>query len=80
MKARWIDAVRVGGAGAQAVQVLDGAAADGRAGGGDRLCCGVRTGQTDDLMPRSEQFWDDGRADEPGRPGDETRMSYLQSS
>ena len=73
------DAVGLGGATAQAVEVLEVApqhlgAGVGQGGGG-----GVGTGEAHDLVPGSAQFRDDGGADEAGPAGDEeTHGTNLQ--
>jgi AcrR family transcriptional regulator len=70
-------AVRFGRAGAQAVQVGQGAAV--YLGTRGRYRCGglVRAGQAGDVVPRFEQLPDDGGADEPGRAGHENTHDAL---
>ncbi len=65
------DPVRCGGATAQAVEVVEGAAKGGRAGGGDRRLTGVRARQAGDLVAGVEQIADNGRADEARCSGKE---------
>ena len=57
------DAVGLLRAGAQAVEVVEGAAMDLGAGGGDGFGRGVRTGEAEDLVAGLDQLGDDGGAD-----------------
>jgi len=57
------DAVRVGGAAAQPVEVVQIAAADLRAERGDGLRGGIGAGEADDLVAVGEKFRDDGGGD-----------------
>ena len=65
------DAVGLGGCLAQAVEVVQVAAADLGAGRRERGRRAVGTGQADDLMPGPQQLGDDRGADVSGRTGDE---------
>jgi hypothetical protein len=66
---------------AQAVEVLERAAMDLRAGRLDRGGRGVGAGQPDDLMAGADQLGDDGGTDEAGRTGDKnTRGRTALSS
>src|SRR5215469_17089784 len=63
----------IGGRGGlpEAVKVVKAAPAHVGAGRRQRGGGLIRAGQADDLMSSVEQFGDEGRADVPGRPGDE---------
>ena len=65
------DAVRRGRAGAQAVEVVEGAAMHLGPGGGEGGGRGIGAGEPDDLMARADELGDDGGADPAGRAGDE---------
>jgi hypothetical protein len=71
VKAAWITPFGRGGAGAQAGEVIERAAAGGRAGLGQRLGRGLRPGEAGDLVSRVLQLADDGGTDESGRAGNE---------
>ena len=64
------DSVSRCGAGAQAVEILKGAAVHGDPGGGQRFGRGVRTCESDDLMARADELGNDGGTDEAGSAGD----------
>jgi hypothetical protein len=64
-------ALGVGGAGPQAVQVVEAAADALRAGGGESGGRSVGAGQPDDGVTGGQQLGDDGRADPAGCTGDE---------
>src|SRR6185503_8248009 len=64
-------AVRGGGAGAQALGVLEIAAVDLGPGGRERGGGAVGAGEADDLVARADELGNDGRTDEAGRAGDE---------
>ena len=70
---------RVGvlGAGADAVEVVEVAAADADALRLERRGGGVGPGQPGDLVTGGEQFVDDGGADPPGRSGDENAHDVI---
>jgi hypothetical protein len=73
------DAVGRGGAGAQAGEVVEGAAV--HFGAGRRQCCGgrVRAGKADDLMPGVEEFADNRRSDvSRGAGHKDTHQEILQ--
>lgn len=65
------DAVRVGGGGAEHVEVVQAAAAHLGAGRGDRGGSDVRASQTDHLVTGLEQLGDGGGADPATGAGDE---------
>ena len=71
------DAVGRRGARAQAVEVVEVAALDLGAGGLDGGGRRVRAGEADDLVARSDELGDDGRADETGCAGDENTHEAL---
>ncbi len=64
-------AVRAGGCGAQAVQVLERSAMRLGAEGGEGLSAGIGSGETEHLMAVRDQVFNDGRTDEAGRAGNE---------
>src|SRR5260221_11560844 len=63
--------VGAGGGAAQAVQVLERSAMRLGAEGGEGLGAGIGSGETEHLMARCDQVFNDGRADEAGRAGNE---------
>ena len=65
------DPVGRGGGGAQALEVVEAAAVDLGAGGGDRLGRGVGAGEADDLVAGIDELGDDGGADPAAGAGDE---------
>ena len=68
------DAVGLGRALAQSVEIVERAVVDVRSGARERRGDAVRTGEPEHVMARLEQVTDDGRADESGCPGEKTRM------
>ena len=69
--------VRQGRAAAQAVQVFKIAAMGLGAGGDERLGGGVRSGEAEHLVARTDQFLDDRRTDKTGGAGDEDTHGDL---
>ena len=65
------------GASAQAVEILERAAHDGRACRGERVRVGVGADEPEHLVPRAQQFTNGGAADEAGRAGDEDTHGHI---
>ncbi len=76
-KARWITPSACAGSGAQDVQVGEGTAERGAAGGLDGLRGRVGAGQCQDGVAVGEELGDDGRADQAGAAGDEDSHRTL---
>ncbi len=66
--------IRGGGAFSQAIQILQRTAMDFRARRLERGGARVGTRQPQNLVPRAQQFLDDGRTDETGGAGTKTRI------
>lgn len=64
-------AVRRGGRAAQDVEVVEASTDHRDAGLGQGVGGGIRTGESDDLVPCSDEVGNDGRSDPAGRAGDE---------